>query len=133
MICELRNQHVGQPPRSCKATLDRTRWRGRFNHALTSVAGELRPHVANDLEAVRNVFQLFGDIFAELAQLTAAIGTRVAMKTVADDLSWQMLGQRAWTCFLISSSTEPTVHWRCQPRELLRRSSKTQNPSEEMD
>jgi hypothetical protein len=30
---------------------------------------------------------------AELAQLTAAIGTRVAMKTVADNLSWQMLGQ----------------------------------------
>jgi hypothetical protein len=77
--------------------------RGRFNHALTSVAGKLRPQVANDLEAVRNVLQLFGDIFAELAQLTAAIGTRVVMKTVADDLSWQMLGQRVRACFLISS------------------------------
>ena len=74
MICELRNQHVGQQPRSGKATLDRTGWRGRFNHALTAAAGELRPHVANDLEAIGDVLQLLGDIFAELAQLAAAVG-----------------------------------------------------------
>ena len=67
MIGELGNQHVGQQPRSSKAALNRTRWRGRFNHALTAAACELRPHVANDLEAIRDVLQLLGDIFAELA------------------------------------------------------------------
>ena len=80
MIGELRNQHMGQQPRSGKAALDRTRWRRRFNHALATAAGELRPHVANDLEAVGDVLQLLGDIFAELAQLAAAIGTAVAVE-----------------------------------------------------
>ena len=50
--------------------------------------------MANDLEAIRDVLQLFGDIFAELAQLAAAIGARVTMKSVADNLAWQVLGQR---------------------------------------
>ena len=80
MIAELRNQHVGQQPGSGKAALDRTRWRRRFHHAVATVAGELRPHVANDLEAVGDVLQLLGDIFAELAQLAAAIGTAVTVR-----------------------------------------------------
>src|SRR5205814_634367 len=67
VICELRNQHVGQQPRPGKATLDGTRWRRRLYHALTSTAGELRPHVANDLEAIGDVLQLLGNIFTELA------------------------------------------------------------------
>jgi hypothetical protein len=37
---------------------------------------------------------LLGDIFAELAQLAAAVGTAVAMKSVRDNLAWQMLRQR---------------------------------------
>src|SRR5450631_3417811 len=94
MIREFRNQHMGQQSRSGKATLDRAGWRRRFNHALTTAAGELRPHVTNHLEAIRDVLQLLGDIFAELAQLAAAVGTRVTVKSVSDNLAWQMFGQR---------------------------------------
>jgi hypothetical protein len=54
------------------------------------------------------------------------------MKTVADDLSWQMLGQRVKACFLISSLNGANSSLAVPP-ELLRRSSETRNPSEEMD
>ena len=57
-------------------------------------AGELRPHVANDLEALGNVLQLLGDIFAELAQLAAAVGAAVPVKSVPDNFTRQMPGQR---------------------------------------
>src|ERR1039458_3040161 len=94
MICKFRNQHVSQQAWPSKTTLDRTGWRRRFNHALTTAAGELRPHVADDFKAIGDVLKLLGDIFAELAQLAAAIRTAVAMKSVADNLAWEMLGQR---------------------------------------
>ena len=81
----------------------------------------------------RELEQLELRLEEKLAQLTAAIGTRVAMKTVADDLSWQMLGQRARTCFLISSINGANSSLAVPTPELLRRSSETQNPSEEMD
>ena len=84
MIAELRDQHVGQKARSGKAAFDRTGWRRRFNHAVAAAAGELRPHVANDLEALRDVLQLLGNIFAELPQLAAAIRTAIALGNVRD-------------------------------------------------
>jgi hypothetical protein len=94
MIAELRNQHVSQQTGSGKTAFDRTRWRGRFHHAVATVAGELGPYVANHLEAVGDVLQLLGDIFAELAQLAAAIGTAVAGDTVRHHLTRQVFGQR---------------------------------------
>jgi hypothetical protein len=93
VIGEFRNLHVGQQSRSGKATLDGTRWRRSLDHAFTSAAGELGPHVANHLEAIGDVLKLLGNIFAELAQLAAAIGARVTMKSVADNFARQMLGQ----------------------------------------
>ena len=94
MIAELRDQHVGQQSGSGKTAFDRTRWRGRFHHAVAAVAGELRPHMANNLEAVGDVLQLLGDIFAELAQLAAAVGTAVARNAVCHDFAREMLRQR---------------------------------------
>src|ERR1700733_15267650 len=94
MIAELRDQHVGQQPWSGKTAFDRTRRRRCFNHAVAPVAGELRPHMANDLEAIRDVLQLLGDIFAELAQLAAAVGTRVAVKSVRHHFAREMFRQR---------------------------------------
>src|SRR5260370_12523210 len=94
VVRKLRDQHMGQQPRSGKATLDRARWRRSLDHAFTPVACELRPHMADDLEAIRDVLQLLGDIFAELAQPAATVGTPVTMKSVADNLAEEMLGQR---------------------------------------
>ena len=45
--------------------------------------------MANHLEALGNVLELFGDIFAELPQLAAAIGAAVAGRSVGDDFAWQ--------------------------------------------
>jgi hypothetical protein len=50
--------------------------------------------MTNDLEAIGDVLQLLGDIFAELAQVAAAVGTAVALKSVSDNLAWQMFGKR---------------------------------------
>ena len=60
---------MGKQPWSGKATLDGARWRGSFDNALALLAGELRPHMANDLEVGRNVLQDLGHILAEVAQL----------------------------------------------------------------
>jgi len=45
--------------RTSKAALDRSRWGRRFDNAITARACELRPHVADDLEALGNVLELF--------------------------------------------------------------------------
>ena len=50
-----------------KSALDRARRSWCFDDAIATGAGELRPHVADDLEAVGDVLQLFRDILSELA------------------------------------------------------------------
>src|SRR5450631_2323872 len=84
---------MGQKARSGKATLDRTGWRGCFHDAVTTAASELRPHVANDLEAIGDVLQLLGDIFAELAQMTAAIRTAVGVRKMRDNFTGERFGK----------------------------------------
>lgn len=65
---------MGQHAWSCETAFDEARRRRRFNHVVATDAGELRPNVANDLEALRwDVLELLRNIFAELPQLAAAI------------------------------------------------------------
>src|ERR1019366_9192064 len=90
MISELRNKGMGQQSRPCNTALDRTGWCRRFNDAVTSAAGELRPHMTNDLEALGDVLQLLGDIITELAQMAAAIGAAVALRKVSDNFARKM-------------------------------------------
>ena len=47
---------------------------GAWKIACAAHAGELGPHMADDLEARRHVVQLLGDVLADLAQLAAAGG-----------------------------------------------------------
>jgi hypothetical protein len=94
MIAELGNDDMGQQARSCQATLDGARRRRRFNHAVTAAAGELRPHVPDDLEALGNVLELFRYVFAELTQLAAAVRATVAVWSVRDDFAREMFRQR---------------------------------------
>jgi hypothetical protein len=58
---------MGEQPRSGIGSRDRTRGRRRFDYRLTATTAELRPHVANDLETLRDILEHFRDIFAELA------------------------------------------------------------------
>ena len=57
---------MGKQARTGKAALDRARSRRRFDKAITTRACELRSHVADDLEALGNVLELFRDIVAEV-------------------------------------------------------------------
>ena len=74
MVAELGHDDMRQQTWTGKTALDRSR-RGRsFHYAITAGAGELRPHVADDLEAVGNVLQLLGNIFTKLPQLAPQSG-----------------------------------------------------------
>ena len=90
----LRDQHMRQQVRAGEATLDRPCWSRCFNNALALLAGELRPHMTNDLERCRDALQLLGHIFAELAQRAAAIGAAVMRRQVRYDFARKMLRQR---------------------------------------
>ncbi len=54
--------------RCCQTALDRTRRRRRFNHSIAACTGELRPHMADDLEVLRNILELFRDVIPEMAK-----------------------------------------------------------------
>jgi hypothetical protein len=94
MIGELRHDDVCQQSRSSESALDRPCRRGRLDDSITSSAGELRPHVADYLEALRHILELFGDIVAEVAQLATAIGAAVGARSMRSDLALKMLRKR---------------------------------------
>jgi hypothetical protein len=49
--------------------------------------------MANHLEGCRDAFQLFGNIFTELPQCTAAIGAAVVRRKMGDHFTRKILGQ----------------------------------------
>jgi hypothetical protein len=61
---------------------------------VASGAAHLDTNVANDLERLRNAFQVLRDIRAELAQLTATIGAAVLSWRVHDDFARQVFRKR---------------------------------------
>jgi hypothetical protein len=73
MIAELRDDDVRQQAGSGEAAFDGTRGRGGLDDPITTRAGELRTHLADHSGALGDVLQLLRDIFAELAQLAAAV------------------------------------------------------------
>ena len=94
MVRVLRDDHMCQQTRSCQAALDRTRWRRRFDHSIAACAGELRPHMADDLEALRNILELFRDVVPEMAKAATAIRTAIALGPVHDLFAFKMFRQR---------------------------------------
>src|ERR1700727_3047741 len=94
MIRVLRYDHMSQKTRCGQTALDRPRWRRRFHHSVTACAGELRPHMADDLEALRNILELFRDVVAELTQTATAIRAAIAVRLVHDLFALEMLRQR---------------------------------------
>ena len=100
---------MGQQSWSGKATLDRAGWRGRFNDAVATAAGKLRPHVANHLKALGDVLQLLRHVVAELAQLAATIRTAVAVRKVRDNFARKMFRKRLTSRFRLRSFN------RCHP------------------
>src|ERR1700749_1906889 len=85
---------MGEQIRGGQTTLDRPRRSRRLDNAITIAASELGADVAYHLIRCRDALQLFGDIFAELPQLAAAIGTALVLGHVRDDLARQVFGKR---------------------------------------
>ena len=94
MIAELRDDHVREQTRASEASLDGTRGGRCLDHAVAASAGELRLHMPNDPEALRNVLELFGDVFAELTQLAAGVRTAVAARSVGSYFTQEVLRKR---------------------------------------
>ena len=85
---------MSQQSRTRQSAVDRPCRSRRLDDALAACASELRPHMTNHLEACRDAFQLFGNIFAELAQCAAAIGAAVVRGKMGDHFTRKILGKR---------------------------------------
>ncbi len=90
----LGDQHVGQKTGSGKAAIDGPGRRRSLHDPVAGIATQLRPHVPDHLEAGTDVLQHLGDIFAELAQSTAAVGASRMIGQMGVDLARKMLRQR---------------------------------------
>ena len=71
-------------PRAGDAARDRLARRGRLKDRLACHAGELRPHMADDLEVRGNVLELFRDVLTDQAKPAAAsrATARLALRVV---------------------------------------------------
>jgi hypothetical protein len=88
-----------QQIRTRQAILDGPRRSRRFHHSFATGAGELGPYMTNHLVAGRYAFQLFRDIFTELAQGSTAIGAALMCGKVRNNLTRQIFREwlAAWT------------------------------------
>src|ERR1700683_2819072 len=84
---------MGKQTWTRQSAVDRPSWSGRLHDALATCASELRPYMTNHLEACGNTFQLFGDIFAKLAQRTTAIGAAVVRRKMSHHFTRKILGK----------------------------------------
>lgn len=95
VIGKLRDQHMGQQRRPCDATLNRPRWRRRLNDDIAPGARHLDAHMTNHLVGRGHAFKDLGNIFAQLAQLAAALRTRMFRGQMRVYLARQVIGQPA--------------------------------------
>ena len=77
MVGILADQHMREQARARTPPLDGTRRPRRLDEAFATGAGQPWPDDAVHDEASGHVFQLFGHVLADPAQLAAAVGTGV--------------------------------------------------------
>lgn len=95
MIGILRDQHMSEQTRAREATVDGARRRRNLHDPVAGIAAQLRPYMADDLEAGPHVLQHLGHIFPQFAQPSAAVGARLMAGHVGMDFARKMLGQGA--------------------------------------
>src|SRR5271166_4177045 len=76
------------------SALDRQRRHRRLHDGLAGPAAQLRPQVADHLEAGRDVFEHFALVLADAAEGRAAAARAGAGRLVDDGLARQVRGQR---------------------------------------
>ena len=74
------DQHMGEKTRSRPAPFDRAAWQRGLGEAIAARTGHPGPHDAVHDKAAGDVFQFFGHILAQPAQLAAALGTLCAAR-----------------------------------------------------
>ncbi len=92
MVCILGNQHMRQQPGTGETLVDRAMRRGFLQDARAAGATQFRPHRAYHLEARRNVFEHFRDVFAERTQRTAAVRASLLLRRDRFDFTRQFGG-----------------------------------------
>jgi len=91
----LGHQHSGEQARARDDTIEGTRGRSGLDDLLAAAAAQLRAHMAQHFEARRHIIEHLGDIFAELGQLAAAVGTGFHRRQLGMHSTRQVLGQSA--------------------------------------
>lgn len=103
VVCELRDQHVRQQPRTGDTAFDGAARCRRLRDVIATHAGKLRAHMTDDPEAGRYVLKLFGDVFAQrLHHATALRALRGGFGHMRLDLARQMFGQWLARCLFHS-------------------------------
>ena len=92
---ELRDQHHGKQARASEATRDRMRWRRRLGDRFAVPAGELFPHMLDDLPAPRLTFERLGHDLAKPAQPQTAAFAASARRGLDDPFDRQIVRQLA--------------------------------------
>jgi hypothetical protein len=78
VIAIFADQHMSQKTRAGTSARNRARGQLGLSESLAAGAGHAGPHNPLHNEVARDIFQLFGDIFAELLERTAAIAAGIA-------------------------------------------------------
>ena len=109
----LADQHMGEQPRTGAAALDRAGRQRRLDEALAAGAGQPGPDDAVHDEASGHIFQLFGHVFTDAAQLAAASGAGVSRRAEFHLHPWDMVRDRTalrLTLFLDVGQAQPRGH-----------------------
>jgi hypothetical protein len=94
VVAILRHRDVGEQPSTRAATANRKLRRGRLHDCLAGPAGELGPHMTDDMEPAGDVIQDLGLVATERTQLATtgrAATVRVTRRSVFDDRARQRL------------------------------------------
>src|SRR5262249_25798083 len=88
MVRILRDQDMRQQTRSCQPARNRPTWGWSLHDPFATLAAQLGPHMTNHLKTRRHVLQYLGNIFAQLAQHSPAVGTSGMFWHMRPGLPW---------------------------------------------
>src|SRR5260370_13327563 len=95
MVAELGGEDMSEQTWASQASINGPAGCRCLHDAVASGTAHPGAYMTNDLEACWKVLEHLGDIFAELLQSAAAVGTGLFTGEMGVDFTRQMVGQRA--------------------------------------